>query len=160
MTLSIIVAMAKNRVIGAGNSLPWHLPADLKYFKQTTLGKSIIMGRKTFDSIGRPLLGRQNIVITRNQEWHHDGVTVVGSLVDAIKASNMAAEVMITGGAQIYREAMAVVDKLYITEVDIEVDGDATFPDFNRDEWQEVSRDKHKAEADKPGYSFVVYTRL
>lgn len=160
MSLSIIVAMAKNRVIGAENDLPWHLPADLKYFKATTLGKPIIMGRKTFDSIGRPLPGRQNIVITRSADWSHEGVDVAASLEEAIKLAEPADEVMITGGAQIYALSMGLVDTLYITEVDTVVDGDACFPEVDKSIWREVSRDPHPAEDGKPAYAFVIYERL
>jgi len=160
MTLSIIVAMAENRVIGTDNDLPWHLPADLKYFKKTTLGKPIIMGRKTFDSIGRPLPGRQNIVITRNADWAHEGVDVAVSVDDAIVLAGNAEEVMITGGAQIYDLSLPQIDRLYITEVALSVDGDAKFPELNMQEWQEVSRENYPAEDDKPAYAFVVYDRL
>lgn len=160
MSLSIIVGMAKNRVIGVDNDLPWHIPADLKYFQATTLGKPILMGRKTFDSIGKPLPGRQNIVITRNDAWKHEGVTVCPSLEAAISSAGEADEVMIVGGAQIYRQAVSMVDRMYITEVDVEVQGDATFPEFDVSEWRETSRQSFSAEDDKPAYAFVVYDRL
>lgn len=159
MAVSLIVAMAENRAIGVKNDLPWHLPADLKYFKATTLGKPIIMGRKTFDSIGRALPGRQNIVVTRNQDWSHDGVDVATSLSAAIELAGNVDEIMITGGGQIYAEAMDKVDRMYITEVALQVDGDAYFPAFDMSDWKEVSRDAHPAEGDKPGYAFVVYER-
>lgn len=159
MRLSIIVAMAKNRTIGVNNDLPWHLPEDLKYFKATTLGKPILMGRKTFDSIGRPLPGRQNIVITRNAEWQHEGVDVAPSLDAAIALASDVEEVMVTGGAQIYEMALPFVHRLYVTEVDLEIDGDAHFPEFSKNEWREVSRESHPAMDGKPAYSFVVYER-
>ena len=169
MTISLIVAMSENRVIGAGGDLPWHLPADLKHFKATTLGKPIIMGRKTFDSIGRPLPGRRNIVVTRNREWSREGVDVVESVEAAVTLAKGAGakgtgakdtdEVMITGGAQIYAQAMAMVDRLYITEVALTVMGDTCFPEFDVSDWREVSRDAHPAEDDKPAYAFIVYER-
>lgn len=160
MSVSIIVGMAKNRVIGADNDLPWHIPADLKYFKATTLGKPILMGRKTFDSIGKPLPGRQNIVITRNDAWEHDGVTVSPSLEAAISSAGEVDEVMIVGGAQIYQQALSMADRMYITEVDLECEGDAVFPEFDVSEWKETSRQAHPAEGGKPAYAFVVYDRL
>lgn len=160
MTLSIIVAMAENRAIGKDNDLPWHLPADLKYFKATTMGKPIIMGRKTFDSIGRPLPGRRNIVITRNTGWAADGVEVAPSVAEAREMVASEEEAMIIGGAQIYALALDLVDRLYVTEVGLSVeDADAFFPDLSEGDWSCVSRDKHAAEGDKPAYSFVVYDR-
>ncbi|SDE18775.1 dihydrofolate reductase [Kordiimonas lacus] len=160
MTLSVIVAMAEDRAIGRGNDLPWHLPADLKYFKATTMGKPIVMGRKTFESIGRPLPGRRNIVVTRNADWSADGVDVVPSLQAAKETVADVEEAMIIGGAQIYGQCLDVADRLYITEVRITVpDADAWFPDFILDDWREVSREEHPAEDGKPAYAFVVYDR-
>lgn len=160
MALSLIVAMAKDRAIGRDNDLPWHLPADLKYFKSVTMGKPIVMGRKTYDSIGRPLPGRRNIVITRNADWQADGVDVVSSLAEAKELALGHDEAMIIGGAQIYAQALEYVDRLYITEVDLLVpDADAHFPEFASENWTEVSRETHPAEGGKPGYSFVVYER-
>lgn len=159
MKVSIIVAMAHDRVIGVDNQLPWHLPADLKYFKAVTMGKPVLMGRKTYESIGRPLPGRTNIVVTRNKEWQADGVCVAGSLEDGLRAAGRADEVMIIGGAQIYGEALVRADKLYITEVDLNVKGDAFFPAFNAEEWREVSRESHAAEANTPAHAYVVYER-
>lgn len=160
MNVSLIVAMADNNVIGVDNQLPWHLSADLKYFKAVTMGKPIIMGRKTFESIGRPLPGRQNIVITRNQDWAADGVTVVQSTEDAVAAASTADQVMVIGGAEIYRAMLPLVHKLYVTEVALSVEGDAFFPNIDHAEWQEVSRESHAAEADKPAYAFVTYERV
>lgn len=159
MKVSLIVAMADNNVIGVDNQLPWHLPADLKYFKAVTMGKPIIMGRKTYESIGRPLPGRQNIVITRNTEWSVDGVTVVQSTEDAVASVSGAEEVMVIGGAEIYRAMLPLVHKLYVTEVSLSVAGDAFFPEIEAVHWQETSRDAHAAEADKPAYAFVTYER-
>lgn len=159
MLFSIIVATASNRVIGKDNALPWHLPADLKYFKSTTMGKPIVMGRKTFESIGRPLPGRQNIVLTRDPEWSAEGVTVVNDVNDMTRSLAVADEVMIIGGAQIYDLTMDHVDRLYVTEVECDVDGDAYFPVIDNVIWQEISRDHHSAEGENPAYSFVVYER-
>lgn len=160
MSVSLIVAMSENRVIGVANDLPWHLPADLKFFKATTLGKPIIMGRKTYDSIGRPLPGRQNIVVTRNADWTADGVDVAADLDAAIALAGEAPEIMITGGAQIYAQAMDRVDRMYITEVALTLDGDAYFPEFDASDWQEVYREAHAAEGDKPAFAFVTYDRV
>ncbi len=167
MKVSLIVAMAENRVIGRNNNLPWYLPNDLKYFKQATMGKPIIMGRKTYDSIGKPLPGRPNIVITRNTEFSAEGVTVVNSLSDALDQAedlafiNGAEEVMVIGGAQIYIEALNKADRLYLTEVHAEVEGDAHFPEFNQGDWQEQAREDFEAEGPNPyNYSFVVYDKI
>ena len=151
--------MSENRVIGAGGDLPWHLPADLKYFKASTLGKPIIMGRKTFDSIGRPLPGRRNIVVTRNANWQHQGVDVAESVEAAIVKAGDVEEIMITGGAQIYSQALERVDRLYITEVALKIEGDTFFPEFNKADWIEVSRDAYPSEDDRPAYAFVVLER-
>jgi dihydrofolate reductase len=136
MKLSIIVATARNRVIGKNNQLPWHLPQDLKYFREKTIGKPVIMGRKTFESIGRPLPNRVNIVITRNRDWSKDGVIVVHSLVEAIQAANnlperedkSELEAMVIGGAEIYKAALEIADRVYLTYIDRDVEGDAWFP--------------------------------
>ncbi|WP_262691154.1 dihydrofolate reductase [Kordiimonas aestuarii] len=157
--ISMIVAMAENRAIGKGNALPWHLPADLKHFKSVTMGKPMIMGRKTFDSIGRPLPGRRTIVVTRDAGWHRDGVDVAYTLERAIELAETVNEVMIVGGAQIYQQALPHADRLYVTEVSIEADGDAFFPAFSKEDWQETDRQDFAAEGDTPAYSFVIYDR-
>lgn len=161
MRISMIVATAKNGVIGKDNALPWHLPADLKYFKFITMGKPIVMGRKTFDSIGRPLPGRQNIVITRDTSWHADGITIIHDVEDLVSVLDDpdANEVMIIGGAQIYNALIDKADRLYITEVDLDVDGDAFFPKLKKDEWTQVSCDPHPAQDSQPSYSFIMYER-
>ena len=167
ITLSLIVAMADNRTIGRNNELPWHLPDDLKYFKSVTMGKPIVMGRKTFDSIGRPLPGRLNIVITRNAEWQHSGVKTAASLQQAVAIAAEAnpqdqaaliQEVMVIGGEEIYRTAIELADRLYITRVQAEVEGDAFFPQYNESEWQEVSRQQPESQGDIP-YFFQVLER-
>ncbi|MBN8430112.1 type 3 dihydrofolate reductase [Microbulbifer salipaludis] len=160
--LAMIVAMARNRAIGRENTLPWRISGDLQFFKRTTLGKPVVMGRKTFESIGRPLPGRQNIVITRNPHWRAEGVTVVASLESALEEAARGAvdEVMVIGGAEIYRQAMPLADRLYVTEVDAEVEGDAFFPALD-ERWREVSRDCYPAsERDEYNYCLVQYDRF
>ena len=166
MNLAIIVAQAKNRVIGINNKLPWHLPEDLRYFKQVTMGKPIIMGRNTYESIGRPLPGRTNIVITRQNHYAPEGVRVVNSLDEAVELAESIAlingidEAMVIGGAQIYEQALASAHRLYLTEVDAEIEGDAWFPEFERQEWSEVGREDFSAEGPNPyNYSFIVLDR-
>lgn len=166
MKKSLIVAVAQNDVIGRDNKLPWYLPNDLKYFKQVTMGKPILMGRKTFESIGKPLPGRTNIVLTRDPSWQAEGVKVVHTLADAyamgesigeIEGSN---ELMIIGGDQIYQLSLPDADRLYLTEVHAEVEGDAFFPSINREEWRELGREDYQAEGPNPyDYSFVVLER-
>lgn len=168
VSVAIIVAQSTNRVIGIENTLPWHLPEDLKYFKSVTMGKPILMGRKTYESIGRPLPGRENIVITRQKDWQAEGVTAVHSLADAIERGVGAAEVarasevMIIGGAEIYREAMALAETLYITEVNAEIEGDAHFPGISGADWREVERSETfpaDLQGDSITYAFVTYKR-
>jgi dihydrofolate reductase len=154
MSLSLIVARASNGVIGKDNQLPWHLPADLKYFKAVTMGKPIVMGRKTFQSIGRPLPGRQNIVVTRNPDFDSNGITVVHSVEAAIAAANQVAEIMLIGGTELYKLSLPLVDRIYLTEIHQDFDGDAHFPLLNS-QWQEISREDHVSEAGL-GYSFCV----
>jgi dihydrofolate reductase len=164
--LSMIVATAQNRVIGRDNALPWYLPNDLKYFKQTTLGKPVIMGRKTYESIGKPLPGRTNIVITRQTDYLPEGVKVVHSVAEARDLAESVClidgqeEAMIMGGAEIYTLALPDADRLYLTEVHADVDGDAYFPEYDKTEWQEISREDFSAEGPNPyNYSFVVYDK-
>lgn len=160
--LSLIVAMAKNGVIGVNNRLPWRLPVDLKHFKSVTLGKPIIMGRKTFDSIGQPLPGRLNIVVTGQQGWHHEGVTAVNSLTDAVALAKSEAtvEAVLIGGAALYQQGLALCDKMYLTEVDCEVEGDAFFPLFDRTLWRKTAH-KTVLRDDKNPYNcdFLVLQR-
>ncbi|NVK44311.1 MAG: dihydrofolate reductase [Oceanospirillaceae bacterium] len=167
MRLAIIVAQAQNRVIGIDNKLPWYLPGDLKYFKQVTLGKPVIMGRKTFDSIGRPLPGRANIVVTRDPDWHHEGVQTAASLQQAVELADAHCEIggceeaMVIGGSQVYEQALPQVGRLYLTQVHADVEGDAHFPALVREEWCEVARQDFDAEGPNPyDYSFVVYDRV
>ena len=162
----IVVAMAENRVIGQDNDLPWRIPEDLKYFKNVTMGLPLVMGRKTFESIGKPLPGRPHFIVTRNKEWSHEGVSVSSSLEGAIEAAKAQAErdgkdrVMIVGGAEIYLQVLPQVDRLYLTRVHCEIEGDAFFPELNYEEWNEVSR-KSGENSGQNGYeySFFVYEK-
>jgi len=150
MKVSIIVAMARNRVIGRDNAMPWHLPAELKYFKRVTMGKPIIMGRKTFESIGRPLPGRHNIVVTRDRGYAQAGVTVVHGLPEAIAAAGDVDEVVIVGGAELYRQALPMADRLYLTEIESETEGDTWFPQIRQGDWREVSRERRRKDPNNP----------
>jgi len=158
--LSIIVAMAHNRTIGVNNTLPWRCSEDLKHFKALTMGHHMIMGRKTFDSIGKPLPGRTTVVVTRNNDLSIEGCRVAQSLTEAIALSAEDDEVFIVGGAELYRQAVALVDTLYITEIQQDVEGDAHFPEFDKNEWREVSREIRSQETPQPlEYHFVTYRR-
>ncbi|CAN5177415.1 dihydrofolate reductase [soil metagenome] len=144
MIITLVVAHARNGVIGVDNRLPWHLPADLKHFKQVTLGKPVVMGRNTFDSIGRPLPGRRNLVVTRNAQWQHEGVEAVGSVEQALALCADEPEVCIIGGAQLYSSAMPLANHAWITEVQVDVDvtghAAAHFTGFDAAAWQEIAR--------------------
>ena len=166
MLLSIIVAQSQNRVIGINNKLPWYLPEDLKYFKQITQGKPIIMGRKTYESIGRPLPGRTNIVITRDTQYQLPGIKVVHTLEQALELAEQQAlidgseEALVIGGSEIYALTLPQADRLYLTQVHAEVPGDAFFPALDRDQWQEELRQDFSADGPNPyDYSFIVYQR-
>ncbi|AJD46651.1 dihydrofolate reductase [Isoalcanivorax pacificus W11-5] len=166
MQLALIVAKADNGCIGRDNKLPWYLPGDLKYFKQATLGKPIIMGRKTWESLKGPLPGRTNIVITRQAGYQAEGAKVVPSLDEALTLAEHVAlidgadEAVVIGGAEIYGQALPRVDRMYITEVHAAVDGDAFFPGFDAAAWREIGRDSFRAEPpNQYDYSFVVYER-
>ena len=165
MKVALIVAVSQNNVIGRDNQLPWHLPEDLQYFKSITMGKPILMGRKTYDSIGRPLPGRTNIVITRDPNWTAEGVEVVNSLEAAMTAGAEACnavegdEIMVIGGAQIYRDCLPMADKLYLTKVDADIQGDAFFPEIDTNQWQKTS-EKTPAVVDKHPYRFLILERI
>lgn len=161
MIISMIAALGKNQVIGNENRMPWHLPADLKWFKQKTLGSPVIMGRKTFESIGRPLPGRLNIILTRNPELQIDGCTVVNTPEQALKAAGDVPEVFITGGAYLYELFLEQADRLYLTQIDLEPDGDTFFPNYRRYAWREIDRIDHPSDEVNPfGYSFVTLQRV
>ncbi len=156
MTISAIVAVANDNIIGHDNQIPWYLPADLAYFKRTTLGHPIIMGRNTFHSIGRPLPKRTNIVVTRDPFFRADGILVAHSLQEAIDMAFEAgaAETFIIGGGQIYAQSAELWDKIYLTEVDLEVPGAVRFPEMDAAEWRETWREVHEAD-EKNEYNYV-----
>jgi len=161
MKISIVVAMAANGVIGQNNELPWHLPADLKHFKQTTMGKPILMGRKTWESIGRPLPGRTNIVITRDSTYSAAGCIVVHSVDAALTAAGEQDEVMVIGGAQLYRRLLPYAETIYLTRIHERFDGDTRFPEIPDAEWQQLERIDHEADEKNPyDYSFIRLERL
>nr|WP_299242617.1 dihydrofolate reductase [uncultured Halomonas sp.] len=169
----MVAALTRNGVIGIDNQLPWHLPEDLKFFKRTTMGKPLIMGRKTFDSIGRPLPGRLNIVVTRDTSFAPEGVQVCHDLAKALSVAEQQArnddakEIAVIGGGEIFTQAMPYTSRLYLTEIDTIVTGDTYFPPLNKDQWREVERtpattnDGNDAQhsASCPNYAFVVYER-
>jgi len=156
--LTLVVAYSDNRTIGRDNTLPWKLPGDLAHFKRTTLGSPIIMGRKTWESLGRPLPGRLNVVVSRNTQYAAQGAVVVATLADAVRACGDVADVYVIGGAQIYGQAIPLAQRLIATEVHAQVDGDAFFPELPTGQWHEVSREPQPAE-NGYAYDFVVYER-
>lgn len=156
--IAIIVAMSKNQVIGVNNSLPWHISEDLKRFKQLTTGHPIIMGRKTYESIGKPLPKRRNIVVTRNVDLKIKGVDVTNSIKSALDICKNSDTVFIIGGGMIYNLALPYVNHLHITKIDSFVDGDAFFPDFDKSQWQEIARIDSK-DSDGMSFSFVDYKK-
>jgi dihydrofolate reductase len=158
--ITIIAAIAENNALGKDNQLIWHLPADLKRFKKVTLGHHIIMGRKTFESLGKPLPNRTTIIITRNKGYKQEGCIVVNSLQEAIEAASADKNPYILGGAEIYKQAMEIADKLDLTLVHHNFDADAFFPEINFNKWKEISRENFKAdENNKYNYSFVTYVK-
>jgi len=165
MKIALIAAVANNGVIGNNNALPWHLPEDLKAFKRITLGKPVIMGRKTFESIGKPLPGRVNIVLSRQPGWQPEGVQVVATLEEAIAVARQVAdpacgEIMVIGGEQIYRQALPLADRLYLTLVALDVAGDSHFPALDESRWEEVSRVEGYSEKGQIYFTFVVRERV
>jgi len=161
MRLSIMVAMDEQGVIGAGGALPWHLSADLQQVKKITMGKPVIMGRKTHESIGRPLPGRENIVLSRDPRFRAPGCTVFNDLEQALEYCRAADEVFIMGGAELFRLTLARAARIYLTEVHARVQGDTCFPEFNRSEWREIGREQHAAdENNEYPYSFVRLERF
>ncbi len=161
MKISMIAAMGNNRVIGLNNTMPWHLPADLKWFKNTTFGCPIIMGRKTYDSIGLPLPGRLNIILSRNKELKIKGCNVVNSLEEALQLAkqedNPSQEIFITGGAHLYNKFLNDADRLYLTLIEEDFEGDTFFPDYTQLNWHEVDKITHPAD-DKNPYSYTFIT--
>lgn len=165
LPLALIAALARNRVIGRDNQLPWHLPADLKHFKALTLGKPIIMGRKTWDSLGRPLPGRLNLVVSRQAGLQLEGAEVFASLEEAVARAEVwareedAEEVMLIGGAQLYAQGLAHGDRLYLTQVELEPEGDAFFPEVPTTDWHLASSIEYPVSDTTPAYAFQVWER-
>ena len=160
MIISLVVAVADNGMIGKDNDLAIRISADLKRFKAITMGKPLITGRKNYESIGRPLPGRKNIVITRQKDYAPAGVTVVHSFEEALKAAEPAEEAMVMGGADIFALALARADKIYLTEIHAKPDGDVLMPPYDRSQWREVFREDHSAEGETPAYSYVDLERI
>ena len=165
MSISIIVACSRNGVIGKDNGLPWHLPEDLKHFKATTMGKPMVMGRKTFESIGRPLPGRTTLVVTRQQDWQADGVFVCHSVQEALQRaegflSSQSDEIMVVGGEDVYRQCLALADNVYQTRVDMDVEGDAFFPPLDDADWRICAQSSGCSEASGIHFSFVHLQRV
>lgn len=157
--ISFVVAMDENRAIGKDNDLPWYLPNDLKHFKKTTMGKPIVMGRKTYESIGKPLPGRENIVVTRDHSYEAEGTTIVHAVDEVLQID--AEEICIIGGSEIFKQFLHVADRLYITVIHHTFDADTYFPELNDNEWKEVSRTAGIVdEKNKYAHEFVVYEKI
>jgi dihydrofolate reductase len=158
--ISLIAALARNRVIGIHNRLPWRLPADLKLFRRTTLGHAVIMGRKNYESIGRPLPQRRNIVLSTDPGYQAPGCDVQHSLAAALAAAGGDPEIFIIGGANLYAQAMPLAERMYLTLIEAEFDGDTWFPQYDEKEWQEIAREEHAPDADNPyRFSFLTLQR-
>ncbi len=161
MEISLIVAMGTNRVIGRDNKIPWHLPADMRFFKETTMGKPIIMGRKTYESLGHALPGRRNIVMSRNKEFKAEGCTVVGSLAEALEVAVGEGEIMIIGGEELYRLFLPFAKRIYLTVIEADFIGDSFFPMLDTDVWVEVSRRTYEPDESWPyRYHFTILERV
>lgn len=162
MTIALIAAVAENGVIGQGNKLPWHIKSEWQYFVRMTKHKPVIIGRKTFESLDGPLKNRPNIVVTRDTNYRREGITVVPTLEKAIDAAKKfnPEEIMVIGGAEIYKQSLPMADRLYLTEIHLKPEGDTTFPSFNRNDWIEVKREFHKAEpGETADYTVTVLER-
>ncbi|MCH8202081.1 MAG: dihydrofolate reductase [Proteobacteria bacterium] len=156
-----MVACGRNNVIGSGGGIPWYVPADLKQFKSLTMGKPIIMGRKTYQSIGKPLPGRTNIVITRNPEFAADGIQIANSLVAALEqAGALGDEIMIIGGGEIYQASLPIADRIYMTRIELEPEGDVFFPAIEDADWRTTVLEEHAASGEVPAFSFLRLDRI
>lgn len=161
MVLSLIVAASENNVIGAAGGMPWHLPADLKHFKATTMGKPIVMGRRTFEAIGRALPGRRSIVVTRNASFSAPGVETAASLEAALELTGEAEEIMVTGGGELYRAALPLAQRIYLTRIHATVEGDTFFPELTPSDWHEVAHEDYAPdEKNAHTLSFITLERL
>jgi dihydrofolate reductase len=159
--VSLVAAVARGGVIGRGNAIPWRIPEDARRFRRLTMGHPVVMGRRTWDSLParfRPLPGRRNVVVTRNPEWDADGAERASSLEEALGLLAGAPQVFVIGGAQLYAAALALADELLLTEIDLEVEGDTVFPEWDRSAFGEASREDHVSETGTP-FAFVTYTR-
>lgn len=160
MLVALVVAMGRNRVIGRDNALPWHLPADLRHFRAVTLGKPVVMGRRTHESIGRPLPERTNIVLSRDESYQAAGCVVLPSLEAALEYCRDSAELMVIGGASLYRQALPRAQRIYLTEIQQDFAGDTVFPPLEADAWREIARDDRPADGKNPyPHSFIVLER-
>ncbi|MFP5344679.1 MAG: type 3 dihydrofolate reductase [Gammaproteobacteria bacterium] len=160
MRISLIAAMDENRVIGRNNALPWRLPADMRHFREVTMGKPLLMGRKTFESIGKPLPGRRNIILTRDTDYHAPGCEVAHTIEAALAAAADSEELMVLGGADLFAQLLPRAARLYLTEIHACFSGDAWFPAFDTGEWVETDRSNHAADEKNPyAYSFVTWDR-
>ena len=160
----LVVAVADNDVIGKDGAMPWHVPADLRHFRRLTVGKPVVMGRKTFESIGKPLPGRHNIVLTRQAGWHADGVTIASNLAEAVAAAGLhrdarAPQIMVIGGAQIYAEALPVVTRAELTRIHVSPEGDTHFPPLDPAQWKQIAQERHPAQDAVPAHSFTTWVR-
>ncbi len=158
-SLALIAAVARNGVIGAGNALPWRLPEDLKRFRALTTGHTVIMGRRTWESLGRPLPNRQNIVVTRQSAWHADGAQTAGSLAAAIALAQLPPPIFCIGGSELFAQALPDADVLHMTEIDRDFPGDVYFPEYDRAAWKAIAREPGRS-ADGLDYAFVTYERI
>ena len=160
MTISFVVAMSKNRVIGNKGTIPWDMPADFRYMRKITDGKPLIMGRKTHESIGKPLPNRKNIILTRDTSYKSEGCVVVHTQEDALKEASSFPEIIIFGGEGIYKMFLEKADKLYLTIIDTELEGDTFFPEYDKDEWKPIFHEKHNKDAENPyDYEFLTLER-
>lgn len=161
MTLSIITAVSQNNIIGGQNTLLWNLPADMKHFKDMTTGHTIVMGRKTFESIGRPLPNRRNIVVTKNVDYKAEGAEIYHSIDKALEnLKNLDEEIFIIGGGEIYRQTFNIADKLYVTKIDQDFEGDTSFPDIDESMWKKISEENHEPdEKNNLSFSFIAYNK-
>lgn len=158
-TISLIVAMGTNRVIGRDNQLPWRMPADMRRFRETTMGKAVVMGRRTYNSIGKPLAGRHNIVLTRDGTFEAEGCTVVHSIAEALEAAGEG-EIMVIGGGLVYQQMLPLADRIYLTVIDGRFEGDSYFPRIDMAVWQEISRELRAADEDNPhDHAFIILER-
>lgn len=156
----LVAAVAANGVIGHAGGMPWHLPADLRHFRALTMGHAVLMGRRTFDAIGKPLPGRRNIVLTGNREWERAGVTVVRTVEEAFPLCAAGSPLMVIGGGTVYRATLPYATTLEITEIAATPEGDTFFPPFDRTRWEEIRREPHPAEGGAPAFAFVTWQRV